>query len=101
MRLSQLGIKTPQIWQVLLGQQKRINPPHYLPFLFAFVAGISRTLGYEIKFVLEVIMLLAKEACVFVSPNPLFLGNHIGQIKPHAVFYCAFPTSKIFSALNF
>ena len=90
MLLSQLGIKTRKIWQVLLGQQKRIHPPGYLPFLFAFMARITRTLGYEIKFVLKVVVLLAKEACVF-APPPLLLGNHIGQIKP--VFYCAFPTS--------
>lgn len=71
MLLSQLGIKTHKIWQVLLGQEKGIHPPGYLPFLFAFMARITGTLGYEIKFVLKVIMLLAKEAYVFASP-PFF-----------------------------
>lgn len=72
MLLSQLGIKTHKIWQVFLGQQKMIHPPSYLPFLFAFIARITRTLGYEIKLVLKVIMLLAKEACVFAPPPPFF-----------------------------
>lgn len=45
-----------------------IHPHSCLPFFFVFMADIARNVEYEIKFVLKVIMLLAKEACIFAHP---------------------------------
>lgn len=65
MLLGQLVIKTPKIWQLLLGRGYTITVTCL--FLFAFMADITRNLEHEIKVILKVF--IAKEACIFATPS--------------------------------
>lgn len=90
MLLSKMGIKTPTIWQVLLGNRRGYT------LLVTCLFYLLSWLGLPDSWIYDKICFKSKHApckgglCLCFS---LLLGSRLDQIEPHSVFHCDFTTS--------